>query len=371
MAVRFLFFHHLLEVDFMLSKEEIQRYKRQVLLPEIGESGQVLLKNSKVLIVGAGGLGNSVSAYLAAAGVGEITIVDHDVIEESNLQRQVMFSKLDIGKSKSEVLVEKLQQLNEHGTYFSINQKFNLDNSIKIVENKDVIIDCVDQIEVRYLMNDVSVLNNIPLIYGAIHRFEGQVSVFNLKGSASYRCAFPKPEIPKKSVNCEEAGVIGVLPGIIGMYQAMEVIKLITGIGTPLTNQILMINLLNNTHLKMGYERVDEQIAIARNRWNSSSTEENILELEWRNLKNFIQNNPNTVLVDLQEDLVHEQIHGVNVKHIPDYIFVDEIKKMDLHETIVVYCKRGVKSLWAMEVMKSLGFKNRYQISGGLASEID
>lgn len=351
----------------MWTKEEIQRYKRQLLLPELGEAGQLRLKNAKVLIVGAGGLGNIVAAYLAAAGVGKLTIVDHDVVDESNLQRQVMYSKEDVGKPKSEVLVQKLMLLNEFGKYNSVNQKFNLSNCIEIAGNQTFIIDCVDQLSVRYLMNDVSVLKNIPLVYGAIHRFEGQVSVFNYKGSGSYRCAFPEPELPKKSASCEEAGVIGVLPGIIGMYQAMETLKLITGIGEVLTNQILMVNLLSNTHVKMGFKRKTEQIEIARKRWDSS-TEKLNSNLEWLDLEGFIQNNDSTVIIDLQEDLTHEQLHGISVKHIPDYVFMDKIQQFDKNQTVIVYCNKGIKSQWALEVMKNLGFKNRYQISGGMAS---
>ncbi|MGB1004094.1 MAG: ThiF family adenylyltransferase [Salibacteraceae bacterium] len=350
----------------MWSKQEIERYKRQVILPEMGEEGQLRLKKAKVLVVGAGGLGNIVCAYLAAAGVGEITIVDHDTIESSNLQRQVMYTKNDIGAFKAEQLSIRLFRLNEFGKYHFFNQQFTEGNCIELSENQDLILDCVDQLGVRYIMNDIAVKKNIPLVYGAIHRFEGQVSVFNYKEGGSYRCAFPESKTMQKSPTCEEEGVIGVLPGIVGMYQAMEAIKVITGIGNVLSNKILMINLLKTEFVKMGYKRNKEQIEIALNRFNNLTSSR--LNISWEELSSVLNTKKNCVLVDLQEDLGMNDWNGFPITHIPDYLFQDRITEFDTSHTIIVYCQKGVKSLWAMEVLKVLGYKSVYQITGGMTT---
>ena len=229
-----------------LTPQEIQRYKRHLLLPEIGEEGQLALKKSRVLVIGAGGLGNSVLPYLAAAGVGSITVLDKDVVDISNLQRQVLFTENDLGKPKAQIAVERIKAINGTGNFKYIQEFFTGSNALDMAANHDIIIDCVDQINVRYLINDVAVHFGIPMVYGAIHKFEGQVSVFNYKDGATYRCAFPENQAKTPAPNCEDVGVVGVLPGVIGMYQAMEVIKIITGAGTVLSNKILMIDLLNN-----------------------------------------------------------------------------------------------------------------------------
>lgn len=348
----------------MLSKEEIERYKRQVILPELGETGQQKLRDAKVLVVGAGGLGNIVCAYLAAAGVGKITIVDHDTVDSSNLQRQVMYSKSDIGLFKAEQLSIRLFRLNEYGKYHFYNQKFTEYNCVELSENQDLIIDCVDQLHVRYIMNDIAVKNNIPFVYGAIHRFEGQVSVFNYRDGGTYRCAFPESKTLEKTPTCEEEGVIGVLPGIVGMHQAMEAIKVITGMGKVLSNQILMINLLQNEFIKMGYKRKKDQIDVALNKMKGLT--QHRTNLEWSELSSFLNKTKNAVLIDIQEDLSMSDWEGYPVTHIPDYYFQERIKDLKPSQTIVIFCQKGTKSQWALEVCKNLGFNRRYQVSGGV-----
>ncbi len=358
----------------MWSKEEISRFKRQLLLPEMGEMGQLALKNAKILVVGAGGLGNVVCAYLAAAGVGRITIVDHDGVDISNLQRQVMFTQRDIGLPKARQLAMRLEALNNTCQYVPVISSINKSNGIQIFGSHDLVIDCVDQIDVRYLLNDLSVYRNIPLVYGAIHRFEGQVSVFNFKGSGTYRCVFPEKKDKNRVPNCEEIGVIGVLPGLVGLYQAMEVIKLITGMGKVLSNQILMIDLLKTTHSKFEFKRKEEAIQMAFNRIQDIAKKSVITkqrDLKAMDLEGFITRNPNLQIIDIQEELSKSHWGDIEVKHIPDYLFQEQIQEFDRKQTILVYCRKGVKSNWAIQVMDDLEFKDIYQLSGGISSVTD
>ena len=355
----------------MLSKEEILRFKRQLQLPELGEQGQEALKNARVLVVGAGGLGNVVCAYLAAAGVGKLTIIDHDIVDVSNLQRQVMFTQNDLGLSKAKQLAFRLNQLNELSEYQYINQKFTLENSIELSVGQDLIIDCVDQIDVRYLLNDVSVFQNIPLIYGAIHRFEGQVAVFNYQGSGTYRCAFPEKKSIQKSPTCQEEGVIGVLPGIIGLYQAMEALKIIGQLKWVMKNQILMVNLLQTSHVKIAFKRNDKAIEMAKNRMASiqeSSIEKENNSIYFNDIESFLKKKTSIIIIDIQEELEQPELYGIPVKHIPAYLFQEQIQLFDKAQSILVYCSKGVKSSWAIEVMKQFGFKYIYQIAGGISS---
>ena len=345
---------------------DIERFKRQVLLPEIGISGQQKLKDAHVLVVGAGGLGNIVCAYLAAVGIGEITIIDHDVVDVSNLQRQVLFTEKDLGLPKAEQLSMRLNALNSSGTYHFINQKINVDNRVELFENKDVIVDCVDQISVRYLLNDVAVFQKVPLVYGAIHRFEGQVALFNYEGGATYRCAFPEAKTNTAvAPNCEENGVIGILPGIIGLYQAMEVIKVVTGIGKPLKNELLMIDVLQATQQKIKLKPIINAINQALQNIQSTKNKQ---EIEGVELAQFVQGHPSLQIVDIQEELATKELFNTPVIHIPDYVFMDKVNELSAAHPILVYCSKGIKSQWALEVLKSQGYTNTFQLSGGYAS---
>lgn len=358
----------------MLNAQEIERFRRQLLLPELGEEGQLKLKKARVLVIGAGGLGNVVCAYLAAAGVGKITIVDHDLVELSNLQRQVMFTQEDIGLFKSTQLVKRLKALNSLSSFHAKEERFTINNGAELSKNQDVIVDCVDQISVRYLLNDVSVFRKIPWVYGAIHRFEGQVAVFNYQGSGTYRCAFPENTSMDKAPSCVEAGVIGVLPGLIGLYEAMEVIKICTGMGKVLANQLLMIDLLNTSQSKMRFTRKEEAIQIAEKRitnWEIKAQELNQRLISYTELPGFLEDFPQTQIIDLQEELSRTHWGTIEVHHIPDYYFQDQIQTFDRHQTILVYCQKGVKSHWAIQLMEVLGFKDMYELSGGIASVLD
>lgn len=229
----------------MLTLDELIRYNRHIILPEFGIAGQEKLKNSKVLVIGAGGLGSPVLLYLTAAGVGNIGIVDFDIVSESNLQRQILYDVQDIGKNKVEIAVNKLKKQNPNCNFTSYIFPFDKSNALEIIKNYDVVVDCSDNFQTRFLSNDACVILDKPLIFGAIYKFEGQVSVFNYKNGPTYRCLIP--EIPDKDEiqPSSQIGVIGVIPGVIGSIQASECIKVITGIGEILSGKLFVINLLN------------------------------------------------------------------------------------------------------------------------------
>ena len=229
----------------MLTPDELIHYQRHVSLPEIGVEGQEKLKQGAVLVVGAGGLGCPVLHYLAAAGGGKISVVDFDVVEACNLQRQTLFGYADLGRPKAEVAAERLQDLNPHVEIIPKVERFSIDNALELLEGHDVVVDGSDNFPTRYLVNDACVMARKPLAFGSIFKFEGQVSVFNLGDGPTYRCLFPECPNPKDVPNCAEIGVFGALPGIIGSMQAVEVIKILTGVGEPLSGKLLIFDALS------------------------------------------------------------------------------------------------------------------------------
>ncbi|MFP4229128.1 MAG: molybdopterin-synthase adenylyltransferase MoeB [Salinivenus sp.] len=228
-----------------LSPEELQRYSRHLTLPEFGREGQEKLKNSSVLLVGAGGLGSPAATYLAAAGVGRIGLVDFDTVEASNLQRQILYGTSDVGRPKLEAASERLNDLNPHVEIDRHEVRLTSDNALDIIDDYDVVADGTDNFPTRYLVNDACVMTGTPNVYASIFRFEGQVSVFATEDGPCYRCLYEEPPPPGLVPSCAEGGVLGILPGFIGTLQATEVIKLLTGIGTPLIGRLLMVDALN------------------------------------------------------------------------------------------------------------------------------
>ncbi len=228
-----------------LSAEEKARYNRHIILPEIGEEGQLKIKQSKVLVVGAGGLGSPVLRYLTAAGVGTIGIVDDDVVDASNLQRQILYDTNELGRPKAEVAKEKLTALNPNSVFHISIARFLPENGLKLAEGYDMIVDCTDNYEARYTINEASKELGIPMVYGAIFKFEGQISVFNYEGGTSYDSVFPEP--PPVNNAPDAKGLLGVLPGVIGTMQATEVLKIVLGLGDVLNGKLMVANLLKHT----------------------------------------------------------------------------------------------------------------------------
>ena len=234
--------------DNILSPREIRRYNKQIMIPELGIKGQKKLKRAKILVVGAGGLGCPVLQYLAAAGVGKIAIVEFDLVDETNLQRQVLYGSNDVGKLKAIIAKNRLEHLNLNGEFYIFNLRLDETNALKILKNFDLIIDATDNLATRYIINDSCIILNKPLVHGAIYRYEGVVSVFNYKGGATFRCYNPfQADKEYKNPSPAEVGLLGVLPGITGTYMANEAIKIITETGEVLSGKVLLINILNNT----------------------------------------------------------------------------------------------------------------------------
>jgi molybdopterin/thiamine biosynthesis adenylyltransferase len=231
----------------ILSPREIRRYGKQIMIPEIGLSGQEKLKHAKVLVIGAGGLGCPVLQYLTASGIGNIAIAEFDLVDETNLQRQVLYGSTDVGKLKSIIAKNRLEHLNPILNFEIFNLRLDASNSLNILKNFDVIVDATDNFDTRYIINDSCVILNKPMVHGSIYKYEGMVSVFNYKGGATYRCYNP-PHVNKKFNNPlpSEVGLFGVLPGITGTYMANEVIKIIADSGVVLSGKVLLINIFNN-----------------------------------------------------------------------------------------------------------------------------
>ncbi|WBX71931.1 molybdopterin-synthase adenylyltransferase MoeB [Tenacibaculum retecalamus] len=333
-----------------LTSEEQKQYNRHLILDKIGEAGQLKLKEAKVLVIGAGGLGCPVLQYLTAAGVGTIGIIDDDIIDQSNLQRQILYTIDDIGLSKAETAAKRLSRLNPFVNFKVYKEKLTNENAISLFEKYDVIVDGSDNFSTRYLTNDAAVITKKPLVYGAIFKFEGQVSVFNYKSSATYRCLYPTPPKPDESPNCSEIGVLGVLPGIIGGLQANETIKIICEIGEVLANKLLMYDTLSMRQMILKFEK-------------SADTAVTELEKDYdffcgiKSVKNEItfdelqKNLPKYNLLDVRENWERQQ-HHIKGQHIPLGELQNRFKELNFDKPLVVYCKSGIRSKKAIAFLE-------------------
>lgn len=333
-----------------LTPEEKKQYNRHLILDKIGEEGQLKLKKAKVLVIGAGGLGCPVLQYLTAVGVGNIGIIDDDEIDQSNLQRQILYTIDDIGLSKAETASKRLSKLNPFVTFTVYKEKLTRANAIQLFENYDVIVDGSDNFSTRYLTNDASLLTNKPLVYGAIFKFEGQVSVFNYKKSATYRCLYPSPPKPDESPNCSEIGVLGVLPGIIGSLQANETIKIICETGEVLANKLLMYDTLSMRQMILKFERTEKaEVTELEEDYDffcgikSMNNEISLGELQ-NNLEMYN-------LLDVREYWEREE-HHIGGQHIPLGEIPKRYLELDTSKPIVVYCRSGMRSKKAINVLE-------------------
>ena len=348
----------------MLSKEEKEQYSRHLLLDEIGFSGQQKLKKSKVLVIGAGGLGCPVLQYITAAGVGTIGIVDDDEVSPSNLQRQILYTYNDIGKKKAIIATKRLQALNPYITIEPYTERLTTNNALDLFREFDIIVDGSDNFSTRYLVNDAAVLTGKPVVFGAINQFEGQVSVYNYKGSATYRCLFPSAPNPEDAPNCETAGVLGVLPGIIGNLQANEVIKLITGIGSVLTNKLLILNTLNLSQVVLNYQKTTAaNINKLQDYYEVYCSYNNTTELTYTEIINTPER---YTLLDVRNSNERKVKH-IGGLHIPLDDLTLRCKEIHTNKPIVVYCQSGIRSAKALTILKDLGVENKcFQLKGGL-----
>lgn len=364
----------------MSATDKYTRYRRQIQLKEFGQAAQDKLLNAKVLVIGAGGLGCPALQYLAAAGVGNIGIVDFDIVEISNLHRQVLYTVADVGSLKAETAVKKLQALNPEIKLRSYPVMLSTSNALDMIEEYDLVIDGSDNFATRYLVNDACVILNKPLVYGAVLRFEGQVGVFNLEDVATrqktnYRDLFPLPPDPASVPSCNEAGVLGVIPGIIGTMQAGEAIKIITGIGKPLCNKIVTYNALNNTYYDLELSKTTKsKIEFPKNKTEFRSFDyafhcdpaghANEISVEEFNV---LMARESLQIIDVREMNEVPEITEFEHNKIPLSTFEEAIRELSSERTFVVFCASGKRSTRAVQILKNT-FANctAYSLKGGL-----
>ncbi|WP_343694851.1 HesA/MoeB/ThiF family protein [Flavobacterium sp.] len=337
------------------------RYNRQIILPEIGEEGQEKLSKSKVLVIGAGGLGAAILPYLAAAGVGEIGVVDEDNIEISNLHRQVIYRTSSVGKSKAEEAKLMILELNPLVKVNAFAEKLSGKNAISLFENYDIIVDATDNISIKYLINDACIVTSKPMVYGSIFRFQGQVSVFNYQNGPTYRCLYPDEN--SNALNCEDAGVIGISVGIIGMFQANEVLKMILGIGEVLNGKILVYNILNNEQQKYDFDKSDFHI-ISRESFEEKYNKCKVEEVSFESVLDEINNNE-ILFIDVRNQDESPKISLKNQIQIPLMNLEKEIEKLNRNQVIYIFCQSGIRSKIAAELLHKHQFKNIKSVAGG------
>ena len=325
-----------------------------MLLPELGIEGQQKLKAASVLVIGAGGLGCPVLLYLSAAGIGHIGVIDHDQVDESNLQRQILYNTNDIGKNKAETAVAKLQLLNPHISFNSFPFKLTVDNAATIIGRYDLVVDGSDNFPTRYLVNDTCVKLGQPLVFGSLFKFEGQVSVFNFMGGPDYRSLYPEPPLAEDVPNCGESGVIGTLPGIVGTYMANETIKLIAGFGETLSGKLMAIDALNNDVRIFNLQKQDKL-----DRQASMSPVFEGITLD--DLKSWRDRHEDFLLIDVREAYEYEEsnIGGLNI---PLYELADRLTEIPAVQRLVFYCTTGYRSKIAANLVRAKRFKQLFFI---------
>tara|TARA_B100001093_G_scaffold482683_1_gene514548 strand:+ start:3161 stop:4288 length:1128 start_codon:yes stop_codon:yes gene_type:complete len=363
----------------VFSDSEKQYYLRHLSLEAIGDVGQMRLKKASVLVIGAGGLGCPVLQYLVAAGIGKIGIVDSDRVEISNLQRQVLFFPEDTGELKASVAQKRLSKYNPHITIEAFAERLSPGNVKQIFNSFEIIVDGSDNFPTRYLVNDACVLMNKVLVHGSIFQFHGQVSVFNFNKGPTYRCLFPEPPTKNTLPSCSEAGVLGVLPGIIGTIQATETIKLITGVGETLSGKLLLYDALsqetNIVTLEANCENQNIKELPEMNESCSSQKQHSkgMNEINPLQLKELMEKDKHLAIIDVRESWEREIDSIEPSSHIPlnEFSNPDTLvipKEVEKNSKIVLFCKAGVRSKLACEVLFSLGYSNLLNLKGGITN---
>ena len=370
-----------------LTNEEIARYSRHLIMPEVALDGQKKLKKAKVLTVGTGGLGSPLALYLAAAGVGTIGIVDFDVVDESNLQRQILHGTSDVGRPKVESARDKIKDINPNVEVVVHEEALTSENALEIFEDYDVIVDGTDNFPTRYLVNDACVLLGKPNVYGSIFRFEGQASVFWAEEGPCYRCLYPEPPPPGLVPSCAEGGVLGILPGAIGTIQATETVKLVLGIGEPLIGRLLLYDALGMSFREMKLrkdpncpvcgenptvtELIDYQEFCGIPQANAQADE--VPEITVQELKAKMENGEDLNVLDVREPHEYE-VANIGVRLIPLGELPQRLAELDQSESFAIHCKTGGRSAKAVKLLKDAGFQNVYNVKGGITAwseEID
>ena len=369
-----------------LSKEEILRYSRHLIMPEVGMEGQLKLKQAKVLCIGTGGLGAPLGLYLAAAGVGRLGLVDFDVVDFTNLQRQVTFGTSDVGRPKIEAARERLSNLNPEIQIDAHETKLTSENALEILREYDIIVDGTDNFPTRYLVNDACVLLGKPNVYGSIFRFEGQATIFGYPGGPCYRCLYPEPPPPGLVPSCAEGGVLGVLPGIIGAIQAMETIKLILRRGDALVGRLLLFDALGMKFRELKLRRNPDCPACGDHRTitklidyyefcgirgeEAPAPSTQVPELPPREVKARLDRGDDLFILDVREP--HEyQICNLHGYLIPLGELPRRVHELDSSREIVAHCRSGKRSAEAVEFLRKAGFRKIWNLKGGILAWSD
>jgi sulfur-carrier protein adenylyltransferase/sulfurtransferase len=372
----------------MLSQDEILRYSRHLLIPEVGLEGQQKLKAASVLLVGTGGLGSPLALYLAAAGVGRIGIVDYDVVDSSNLQRQVIHDTGRVGMLKVESARERMLALNPTIEVEAYNEVFSSENAERIAEGYDILVDGTDNFPTRYLINDLCVFTRRPYIYGSIFRFEGQISVFDTRTGPCYRCLFPEPPPPGSVPGCAEGGVFGVLPGTVGTIQGTEVIKLILGIGEPLTGKLLlydaldmsfqMVQLRKNPNCRVCGPNPQVTNLIDYEQFCGVPTRgthvEPVPEITPLELAKRLMGGERVCLLDVREPVEQQVSRIEGAVNIPLGMLPVRLDELERADEVIVYCRSGVRSAQAVGTLRAAGFTRAFNLKGGInawAEQVD
>jgi adenylyltransferase/sulfurtransferase len=366
-----------------LSQDEIRRYSRHLIMPEVGIEGQQRLKHAKVLMIGAGGLGSPLGLYLAAAGVGTLGLVDFDVVDESNLQRQVLYGQSDVGRPKVQAALARLREVNPHIELIGHETRLDSGNALELFEPYDVVVDGTDNFATRYLVNDACVLAGKPNVYGSIFRFEGQVSVFWGAHGPCYRCIFPEPPPPGLVPSCAEGGVLGVLPGIVGALQAAEVVKLIIGQGDSMLGRLLLFDAL-----RMGFRELKlkkdpscpvcsanptqttlidyEEFCGVPGAEDEPAEDPEGLNIDVQTLKRWLDNGRPVTVVDVRTPQEWEIARIEGARHIPLQDLPERYHELDPNDPVVLQCHHGPRSTQATHFLRNQGFEKAWNLAGGI-----
>ncbi len=368
-----------------LTREELVRYSRHILLPQVGEDGQRALKASRVLLVGAGGLGSPVALYLAAAGVGAVGLVDFDAVDLSNLQRQILHGSAAVGSSKIDSARDRLRDINPNVVVEAYETRFASSNALEIARGYDLIVDGTDNFATRYLVNDTSVLLGIPNVYGSVYRFEGQASVFGAPNGPCYRCLFREPPPPHLVPSCAEVGVLGVVPGLVGTIQATEAIKMLLGLGDSLVGRLLTIDVMTMAFRTIEIRRdpecpacgtreitelidYDEFCGAAPTGEPAGSA---VREIQPSQLAQRLEGGEELEIIDVREPYEWQLGHIPGARLVPLDRIAAEIPRLDKRRETILYCKVGVRSMYAAQQLANAGVSEVRNLAGGILRWID
>ena len=371
-----------------LSKDEILRYSRHLIMPEVGLEGQQKLKAARVLCIGTGGLGSPLAMYLAAAGIGTLGLVDFDVVDFTNLQRQIIHSTSDVGRKKLDSATDKIEAINPYVEVVRYETRLSSDNALRIFEDFDIVVDGTDNFPTRYLVNDACVLSGKPNVYGSIFRFEGQASVFGLKDGPCYRCLYPEPPPPGEVPSCAEGGVLGILPGLIGCIQATEAVKLILGQGSPLIGRLLLYDALQMTFREFKVRRnprcpvcgdqptvtklIDyEQFCGVRGQEAPVPAASGLAELTAEELKKRIDRGEQVFILDVRNPEEYQICRIPGSVLLPLPALPQRFNELDRNREIVVHCKSGLRSQKAIQFLRQQGFTRLLNLKGGILAWAD